>query len=152
MFRTLESTWDIQGTNQSARRAWTTAISFTMQALALSLLLLVPLFTIQGPPHLAWFDPHLLAPPPAPPAPVPMRVGDHPLRSSNTNGVNLIAPSSIPPTIATTDNRGVVPPPDISQIGVNGSTGDRAGGDGVLGSLGKGVAPAPPPGCTQRFV
>lgn len=38
MFSTLESTWD-----RSARRGWTTLASFGVQAMALSLLLLLPL-------------------------------------------------------------------------------------------------------------
>ena len=86
MFHTLESTWD-----QSARRGWTTVASFTMQALALSLLLLIPLFTIQGPPRLAWLDPAVLAPPPAPPAPQPARRGDQQLiHRSNMDGLHIV--------------------------------------------------------------
>jgi protein TonB len=49
MFNTLESTWD-----PSARRGWSTFASFAFQAMALSLLLLIPLFWVQGPPHLFW--------------------------------------------------------------------------------------------------
>ena len=45
MFSTLESTWD-----RSVRREWSTLASFGFQAMALSLLLLIPLLTIQGPP------------------------------------------------------------------------------------------------------
>ena len=65
MFSTLESTWD-----QSARQGRATLVSFAMQALALSLLLAIPLLTIQGPPKLHWFDESpILTPPPAPAPP-----------------------------------------------------------------------------------
>ncbi len=47
MFSALETTWD-----RSARRRWTTVASFTMQALAVSMLLAIPLLTVQGPPRL----------------------------------------------------------------------------------------------------
>jgi len=141
MFRTLETTWD-----NSARRGWTTAASFTMQVLAVSLLLLVPLFTIQGPPHLAWLNPHLLVPPPAPPAPAPARFADRqPIHPSNTDGIHIVQPRWIPPTIAPIDDRGLAPAPDISQIGVPGSTGERGPKAGIPGGWGEGFAPAPPP-------
>ena len=51
MFNTLESTWD-----RSARRGWSTAASFGFQALALSLLLAIPFFWIQGPPRITWLQ------------------------------------------------------------------------------------------------
>ena len=139
MFHTLDNTWD-----QSARRGWTTVASFTMQALAMSLLLLIPLLTIQGPPRLAWFDARLLSPPPAPPAPTPPNTqrGFH---RSNMNGVVLLQPMSIPPTIPRIDDHGVQPPPDVRGIGVEGGTGRQ--GSGIAQSLGDGlaIAPAPPP-------
>jgi protein TonB len=138
MFHTLENTWD-----QSARRGWTTAASFTMQALAMSLLLLVPLFTIQGPPRLAWFDPHLLAPPPAPPAPAPPGLrGAH---RSNFDGIQIVAPPSIPETIAQIDDRSVAPAPDVSGINIPGAIGDRGSRSVIPGGLGEGPTNAPPP-------
>ena len=141
MFTTLEKTWD-----KSARRGWTTAASFIMQALAMSLLLLVPLLTIQGPPHLAWFDPHLLAPPPAPPAPTPMPLGDRqPLHPSNMYGIQIVAPPSIPPRIAQINDNDVAPAPDINSVYVRGGTGDRGGQGWVAHGLGDGPAVAPPP-------
>ena len=141
MFNTLESTWD-----QSARRRWTTAASFTMQGLALSLLLLVPAATIQGPPRIAWFDPHLLAPPPAPPAPAPVE-GRTAIRSSNMSGSLLLQPQVIPPTITPIDDHGVQPAPDVSGIHVPGGTGRPGTGPGVPGSFGDAmqISPAPPP-------
>jgi periplasmic protein TonB len=140
MFHTLEATWD-----QSARRGWTAMASFSMQALALSLLLLVPLITIQGPPRIAWFDPHLLAPPPPPPAPAPLRPSSG-IRGSEMRGTHLWQPPSIPDRIVSIDDQGVAPAPDISGIGVDGGTGLR--GTGVISSIGEPAisppAPTPP--------
>jgi len=142
MFYTLENSWD-----QSARRSWTTVASFTMQALAMSLLLLIPLLTIQGPPRLAWFDPHLLAPPPAPPAPAPV-VAHTGIRGANIDGVHLFEPPSIPPTIPEIDDRSVAPVPDVSGINVPGATGDRGSRSVIPGtrdvvSIATPPAPAP---------
>ena len=61
MFQTLEATWD-----RSGRRRWSTLASFTMQALALSLLLAIPLVWVEGPPRLQWIDASIFSPPPAP--------------------------------------------------------------------------------------
>jgi len=141
MFQPLETTWD-----RSARRGWTTAASFTMQALAVSLLLLIPLLTVQGPPRLTWLDQGVFAPPPPPAAPLPARLGDRqPIHPSNTDGIHIVAPPSIPPTIAPIDDRGIAPLPDVSGIYVPGGTGERGGRDGIPGGLGEGLAPAPPP-------
>ena len=137
MFHTLENTRD-----QSARRGWTAVASFTMQALAMSLLLLIPLVAIQGPPRLAWFNPHLLAPPPAPPAPAPPEPRG--IRGTNMEGIHIVAPASIPDRITPIDDRGVAPAPDVSGISIPGATGER-GSRSVITGAGD-VAPiAPPP-------
>jgi hypothetical protein len=57
MFSALETSWD-----QSPRRRWTTVASFTLQALGLSLLLAIPLLTVQGPPRLEWITSPFFAP------------------------------------------------------------------------------------------
>jgi hypothetical protein len=84
MFSALESTWD-----QSARRGWTTIASFTVQAFGLSLLLAIPLLTIQGPPMLKWF---CRLPVPPPPAPAPQPTGPRPIHSSNISNGQLLQP------------------------------------------------------------
>src|ERR1017187_4311204 len=58
MFSALETSGD-----QSPRRRWTTVASFTLQALGLSLLLAIPLLTVQGPPRLEWITSPFFAPP-----------------------------------------------------------------------------------------
>jgi protein TonB len=138
MFSTLESTWD-----QSARRGWTTLASFTMQILAMSLLLLIPLIVIQGPPSLRWFDEPILAPPPAPAPPIGAQ---RPPRSSNISQGQVQQPSTIPPTIAILNERQVGSAPDLGEIGVAGVEGGTGiGRPGVLGSTGISIDVAPPP-------
>lgn len=135
MFSTLESSWD-----KSARRGWSAAASFTFQAMALSLLLLIPLLTLPGPPRrlLLWESP--LAPPPAPALPPgPER---HLQRSTNLSGGELVPPTVIPPTIVDLHETAVADAPDGRDLGVVGGTGRRGG---VADSIGDAVAVAPPP-------
>jgi periplasmic protein TonB len=137
MFNTLESNW-----NQSARRGWTTLASFGFQAMAVSLLLLIPLLTIQGPTRLELFS----RPPisvPSPPAPQPPESTQRPIHSSNIRHGEILQPRSIPRTIANLDERPIASAPDVSGIGVIGSTG--SGRLGALGSTGLSVEIAPPP-------
>jgi protein TonB len=133
MFSTLESTWE-----QSARRGWTTLASFTMQALGLSLLLLIPLLTIQGPSKLQWFESPILTPPPAPPA-----SGRQPIHSSNIHEGQLQQPPTIPNTIANLNEPQVGSAPDLGDVGVIGGTNTRE--RGIIGSVGIAVDVAPPP-------
>ena len=134
MFSTLESTWD-----RSARRGWTTLASFTMQAFGMSLLLLIPLLTIQGPPKLQWFESPTLTPPPAP---APPASGQRPIHSSNISEGHLQQPPTIPTTIANLNEHPVASSPDVSNLGVVGGTGTSR--RGVIGSIGPTVDVAPP--------
>jgi protein TonB len=134
MFNTLENNWD-----QSARRRWTTLASFTMQAVGLSVLLLIPLLVIQGPPRLQWIDGPILTPPP-PPAP-PVR-GPRPIDSSNIRDGRIQQPPSIPPTIASSHEQPVRSSPDVSNLGVEGGTGTAR--RGVFNSIGNSAEVAPP--------
>lgn len=141
MFSTLESTWD-----RSARRGWTALVSFTFQALALSLLLVVPIFWTQGPPRLQWLQPLT-----APVAQAPVSVSPPertPLTSSsNMIGTHLQAPSSIPQHAAEIHDTGPISPPDLPLSGVWGATGSGSP-TGILNSIGNAppiVIPPPPP-------
>jgi periplasmic protein TonB len=133
MFNTLEGNW-----NQSARRGWTTLASFGFQAMALSLLLLIPLLTIQGPTRLELFGhPPISVPPP--PSPQLPESTQRPIHSSNIRHIEIL-PTSIPRTIAL-DERPIASAPDVS--GVIGSA--RSGRLGGFGSTGISVEIAPPP-------
>lgn len=139
MFQTLETTWD-----RSARRRWSTLASFTMQALALSLLLAIPLVWVQGPPRLQWLDSSIFSPPPAP-APAPPEIRNAP-RTSHTSemiGDHVLMPAAIPNTIAPVNDIDAPPAPGFRDIGVVGGSG--TGTRGVLRSLGDQAAAPPPP-------
>jgi periplasmic protein TonB len=136
MFSTLESTWD-----RSARRRRATIASFAMQALGLSLLLAIPLLTIQGPPKLHWFDESPILMPPSAPAPPP--TGHRPIHSSNISNGQMLQPPTIPNTIATLSEQTVASSPDVSNLGVDGGTGTAR--RGVFDSIGNSVdVPLPP--------
>jgi periplasmic protein TonB len=136
MFSTLETTWD-----RPARRGWSTLASFGFQAMAVSLLLLIPMLTIQGPPKLQWFGSlPVLAPPPAPAPPVGEQ---RRIQSSNIREGPLQQPTTIPATIASLNEPQVGSAPDLSEIGVVGGTGSR--GRGIIGAMGPSVEVAPPP-------
>ena len=133
MFNTLESNHE-----QSGRRGWTTLASFTIQAMGLSLLLLIPLMVVQGPPMLHWFETPIFKPPSSPP---PANAHQQ-IRSSNISHGELVTPRSVPETIASLDESRAGSAPDIDS-GVAGGTGtDR---HGALGGLGPAINVAPPP-------
>lgn len=139
MFSALETSWD-----QSPRRRWTTVASFTLQALGLSLLLAIPLLTVQGPPRLEWITSPFFAPPPAPASPAP-RNAQRTTQATNMSGVHILTPQSIPDTIAQVIDHDVPAAPEFGDIGVPGGTG--SGRRGVPGSIGdqSALAPTPPP-------
>jgi periplasmic protein TonB len=144
MFHTLETTWD-----SSARRGWSTLASFGMQALALSLLLLVPLVIVQGPPKLRWLDSSIFSPTAAPASPSPAGAR-HPLRGSEISNDRLLGPPMIPLVTTPIDDHNVEAAPDVTGIRVLGGTG--RGETGVWQSIGDAVTPAPPapkPASTQ---
>ena len=136
MFSALENTLD-----QSARRRWTTLASFTMQALGLSLLLAIPLLTVQGPPRLRWITSPFFWPPPAP-APPSSATHRSSIHSSNMRGDQIVAPPSIPDRIADMRETGAPAAPNLGDTGVPGGTGLAR--PGVPGGLGDTIAIAPP--------
>jgi periplasmic protein TonB len=135
MFSALEDTWD-----QSARRGWTTLASFTFQTLGLSLLLLIPIVTIQRPPMLQWVESSMLTPPPAP---APPTTGQRQIHSSNMRPEQLVEPTTIPTTIVNLNEPQVVSAPDLNNLGVDGGTGMSR--RGVFDSTNFAVDVAPPP-------
>ena len=136
MFSTLESTWD-----EFPRRKWTTLASFTMQAFGLSLLLMIPLFMVQGPPSLHWLEEAPILTPP--PAPAPVAHEQRAIRSSNIRNGQIQTPATIPLTIAELHEQSIASSPDVSNLGVEGGTG--TGRHGVLDSVGSSMDVAPPP-------
>jgi periplasmic protein TonB len=130
MFNTLESSWD-----HSARRGWSAIASFTFQALALSLLLAIPMFWVQGPPSLHWLQPLMAPISQGPPAPQVQH--QQTAVSTNMDGIHVVAPRSIPRVIAAPDD-GSANPPELPP-GVWGSTNARSTSD-ILASIGTATA------------
>lgn len=128
MFHTLESAWD-----HSARRGWTTLASFGFQAMAVCLLLLVPLIWVQGPPKLEWFG-GLTVPVPRMAAPEATAPHIRPGSFSNMSGGRVQLPSYIPRHAAVIDDGGVLPP-SIGEGGP-GISDPAASPDGVLFTTG----------------
>jgi protein TonB len=145
----LESGW-----GSGSHRVWTTLTSLTLQALAVAILLAIPLLYTQGLPQLALLRP-LVAPTPPPAPPAPMQAARNTsVAQSNLNSDNtIVAPPRIPPTIA--DIHEDVPPPPIplSREGVPYGTGDRWSLNSVIGSTftdSAAALPPPPPHPTPR--
>ena len=139
MFTTLESSWD-----RSARRGWSAIASFTFQALALSLLLAIPMFWVQGPPTLHWFQP-ITAPMAQTSAPPLESVRQHRTANTVSNILHgqLIQPHTIPLHTAVIDDSTLGPPaPDLGNIQIG-----RGNSDAIANGLGNAipmVSPKPP--------
>ena len=136
MFSTLESSWD-----RSARRGWSAAASFTLQAMALSLLLAIPMFWVQGPPRLQWLQTITVLPMHTPAAPTEVLRGRHSAGPFN-NLLNdrIMMPRYIPTSTPTiNDLADVSPAPDITNVRHgDGNT------DGVPNGLGYAIPIATP--------
>ena len=135
------------GWSNGSHRGWTTLVSFALQALVVSCLLLLPLLYTQGLPRLTLLSPLLAPAPPAALPPAPPRVNTT-AAQSNIMGIRLLAPSEIPRTVNMVTET-VAPPPmlDPGAIGISHGTGDPNGRGSVLNSImGSGqVLPPPPP-------
>jgi len=133
----LEVTWA-----QRSRRSWTTLTSFGLQAVAMSLLLLVPLWKTVGlptgrilPTPLSWG-----APPPA--APHIQRQRATTVPQSNLADNIVIAPHGIPDHVQIVTE--TVPPPQLTfGDGIEGGTGIGSR-NGVWQTLANSVGVAPP--------
>lgn len=139
-----DSAWANRG-----HRGWTTLASFAVQALAVSLLLLLPLVYPQGLPRLALTE-YLIAPAAPPGAPPAPEVRPRPVNpaASNMIGHILVAPTQIPTAIAQLNESAVPPVPEVpAGYWVPGGTGPAGARNPVLDSIGNGlnsIAPPPP--------
>lgn len=136
MFNTLETSWD-----HSARRGWSALASFTVQAMALSLSLLIPLLIVPGPPRLMFWE-KVIVPPPAPSAPPAPHQHPAEVPTTNLNGQHVVAPSSIPDRIADPHDAPVADAPDLRNLPVDGGIGPAR--RGVDNGTGNAIAVAPP--------
>jgi protein TonB len=137
-----DSAWANRG-----HRGWTTLASFAAQALALSLLLLLPLIYTQGLPKLALTE-YLIAPAAPPGAPPASEVRPRPANptASNMVGHRLLAPTQIPAGIAQLNERAVPSAPEVpAGYWVPGGTGVAGARNPVLDSIGNGLNSIAPP-------
>lgn len=139
----------------TSRRGWTTLLSFTMQATAVGILLMLPLLYSAGPPSFEFIQ-RLIVPPAAPASPTPSEPAQpHHPTVSNLNPAGLpVAPATIPRTIQQIADEPVPPRPDGG--GVAGGFGRYAGPGNpildVIASSGRGVAPPLPTAPVARPV
>ena len=118
------------------QRAWTTLASFTLQTLAGSALLLIPLLTGSVVPSLEFVH-HIVAPL-AEPAPVPEAARASRIAPSSSNLTitgRPIAPRAIPRFTPIIVDAGPGPPIDEYHVGVPGSTGGRDSNLAVVSTL-----------------
>jgi periplasmic protein TonB len=128
-----------------SRRGWTTLVSFSLQALGVGVLLMLPMIYTEGLPKLQLLSSILPpAPPPGPPAPA------HPARPSSPQQSNLFdgrimeirqIPRGVQQVVDTEA------PPEIGSVGpkVPGGTGDPRSPGNVLNSIGNAAAILPKP-------
>jgi len=138
-----DSLLDSQSLNRS-RRGWATLVSFSLQALAVTCVLTVPLFYTQVLPRLESVSRVISPPIGAPPAqsPAPRRESSGGERSLFTNlQVNAFTiPRQIPITI---ENGPDQPPPAFPYTGTGAEPGSSTLPDGILGSSGTAAPPIP---------
>src|SRR5438132_11521574 len=120
-----------------SHRGWTTLISFSVQALLVAALLMVPLLYTEGLPSLHLMRPEVIGPPPSRgPAPkIEPSQGRNPMLK-NASGLVLMTPQQIPKGVAPETNVPVGPPPELATGG--GASGSSGSGvpTGVLNSMG----------------
>lgn len=133
-----------------SRRGWTTLVSFTIQAMVVGGLLLLPLFYPQALPHLQQAVAGLISPPASTPPPAMHVRAAAPVSNVLSDG-QLMQPQSIPRTIANVVETVAPPAVDPGTLGVVGGTGTRGALNGVLNSIGDNIAAlAPPPPTVTR--
>lgn len=136
-----ETPWE----NQS-HRGWTALASFSIQALAVFALLLVPLIYTSGLPSLQFILP-LVAPAAAPPPATGLapRVRANTMSQLTPDG-RPIAPASIPRSVTTIEDQ--APPIPPGTVGIIGGTGDSFTTNPIINSIATstvGMAPPLPP-------
>lgn len=135
--------------SHESHRGWTTFWSFSLQALAIAGLFVLPLlYSDRLPLH---FTSRVVTqlPPPGPPPRSTQSRPTSPAASNVSADDHLIQPPVVPPSIARIDENSVPPPVDLRGIAVPGGTGDPRAWNPVPDSTGSGfnpvVIPPPPP-------
>jgi periplasmic protein TonB len=129
-----------------SHRGWTTLISFSMQALLVAALLMLPLLYTEGLPSLHLMRPEVIGPPPSQgraPRIEPSHGRNFVLKSAS--GLVLTPPQQIPKGVVPETDVSVGPPPELATEG--GPSGPSGSGvpTGVLNSTGDANVIAMPP-------
>jgi len=131
---------------QRSRRGWTTLASFTVQALAVGLSLVLPLIYTGAVPQ--WQRTEVISLPQAhlEPPPGAQAVRRSTTQLSNLVGTTLIAPPSIPNHIAPVKENEPAPQVDLDSVRW-GTDGRTAGGNSAIGQVLRGfsILAIPPP-------
>jgi protein TonB len=128
-------------------KSWTVTLSFTVQILAVGVMILLPLIFTDVLPKAQLVSflqaPAPPPPPPPPPPPVPKQVVVKQAPRQFDAG-RLMAPKEIPKNVASIVEDALPPSMSLSVGGVQGGIPGGIPG-GVIGGLGVGAAPPPPP-------
>ena len=144
----LETSWA-----QRSRRSWTTVTSFVLEALVIGLLLLLPLWNTVGLPAVRTVSTPVSLGRPEP-APVPRpRSGTTVANASNFDGIRLIEPGRIPPTIRMGPDNVSPQPPGVFIPGTTGIGSGPGLPPGLWSPGGTRPVPQPPaPAPTTRVI
>ena len=136
-----------------SRRGWTTVISFALEAVTISGLLLLPLLYTPGLPQLQLMSALVAPAPPPPPAPMAARSARTNTSNVSSDG-HVIAPRIVPNQILNIEETTVPPPIDAGGLNVPGGTGNSMTRNGVLDSIGtdlNAIVPPPPKPSPSRL-
>lgn len=142
MFNELVVSGDIQRTN----KPWSVAVSATVQAVMVGLMILIPLLYTEALPK-GMLNTFLVAPAPPPPPPPPQQVVKAVQTPKVINIQKMTAPTVIPKNITVVKDEAPVIYTNNME-GVSGGTGNVLGG--LIGS-GPAGPPPPPPTTPQRI-
>jgi periplasmic protein TonB len=126
-------------------KPWAVALSATVQAVIVGILILIPLIYTEALPK-GFMNTFLVAPAPPPPPPPPAQPVKAIVRPRIVTPQKMVAPTVIPKKIEVIKDEA----PDVG-AGVEGGVGGGAVG-GVLGGIIGGAAPPPPPKPTQTRI
>ncbi len=143
---------------KKTNKSWTVIISGLLQALVLTVLVLIPLIYTEVLPK-QFLSTFLVAPPPPPPPPPPPAAAVvkivKPVIRLLHNG-QLTAPTVVPKKVEIIKEEAL--PPDVGNVGVTGGVpggipGGQPGGvlGGIIGGVGGGPPPPPPKASVQRI-
>jgi protein TonB len=142
----LENCWA-----ERSRRGWTTLTSFTLQAIVIAVLLLIPLLTTGVLPVGRVLPTPIPWGAPPPPAPRPMQRQRPTVVVSNLADNILITPPSIPHNVQMVVEEVAPPQPSYGdKPGVPGGTGVRGEGWSPISPVASYPLPAPPPAPVAR--